>query len=333
MVTFFEVAAQRKIKSSNQLMKLNKLIDWKKVKDRLKGLYKMEEKDQGGPRPYDPLKMFKAILLGQWHNLSDPQLEDSLGLRNDFLLFTGFDLNEPTPDETTLCRFRNKLIENNLHRKLFQCINRQLEEFGLKIENAQAAVLDATVIESAARPRRVYEIQEDREEKAEKAALKKIESKDPDAKWLKKGKKCFFGYKGFVSTSPEAGFIQHVEVESANVSEVRYLPKMLEHLRQEEIYADKGYFSRSNEELLQSEKRRSRVMKKAFRGSELTFWQKQFNKLVSKKRYIVEQCFGTLKRRFNLSRASYMTRLKVEGQLYFKSICFNLLKTVRLCQN
>lgn len=333
MVTFFEVAAQRKIKSSNQLLKLEALIDWKKIKSRLKGLYTFEEKDQGGQRPYDPLKMFKALLLGQWHNLSDLQLEETLGLRTDFLLFTGFDLNEATPDETTLCRFRNKLIKNNLHRKLFRCINRQLEKLELKVESASCAVVDATVIESAARPRRVYEIQEDRgEELIEEPVVKKVESKDPDAKWLKKGKKCFFGYKGFVSTTDQ-GFIQHIEVESANVAEVTYLPKMLQHLRQEEIYTDKGYFSRLNEELLKSKNKKSRVMKKGCRGAPLSFWQKQFNKLVSKKRYIVEQCFGTLKRRFNLSRASYMTRLKVEGQLYFKSMCLNLLKAVRLCQN
>lgn len=334
MVTFFEVAAQRKIKSSNQLIKLNQLIDWKKVRGRLKGFHKLEERDQGGQRPYDSLKMFKALLLGQWHNLSDTQLEETLVLRVDFMLFTGFDLNEPTPDETTLCRFRNKLIANNLHHKLFQCINRQLQELGLAIESAPGAVLDATVIESAARPRRVYEVQEDREEETEdeKLIVKKVESKDPDARWLKKGKKCFFGYKGFISATTNTGFIQHVEVESANVSEVTYLPKMLRQLKQKEIYADKGYYSQANHELLKTEHRKNRVMKKATRGQELSFWEKHFNKLISKKRYIIEQTFGTLKRRFKMTRASYITRLKVEGQLYLKSICFNLLKAVRLCE-
>ena len=333
MVTFFEVAAQRKIKSSNQLIKLNQLIDWKRVRGRLKGLYKMEERDQGGQRPYDPLKMFKTLLLGQWHNLSDAQLEETLGLRVDFLLFTGFDLNEPTPDETTLCRFRNKLINNKLHNKLFQCINQQLEELGLAIESAPGAVLDATVIESAARPRRVYQVQEDRQEDPdnEELTVHKVESKDSDARWLKKGKKCFFGYKGFVSATTETGFIQHVEVESANVSEVTYLPNMLQHLRQIEVFADKGYSSHSNNELLKREHRKNRIMKKGVRGQELTFWEKHFNKLISKKRYIIEQAFGTLKKRFRMGRASYRSRLKVEGQLYLKCICFNLLKAVRLC--
>ena len=35
--------------------------------------------------------MFKAVLLGQWHSLSDPELEHSLITRIDFNLFCRFD--------------------------------------------------------------------------------------------------------------------------------------------------------------------------------------------------------------------------------------------------
>ena len=139
---------------------------------------------KGAKGPMILLKMFKAILLGQWHNLSDPQLEDSLRVRLDFMLFTGFEMDQGFPDETTLCRFRNKLIEKRLHRKLFRFINRQLEELGLQIETAPCAVVDATIIESSARPKRVYEVEEDREESEEpkKTCVRKVESKDPDAR-------------------------------------------------------------------------------------------------------------------------------------------------------
>ena len=85
------------------------------------------------------------------------------------------------PDETTLCRFRNKLVERNLHDSLFQEINRQLEAHGIKIRKAEAALVDATIITSAARPRQTIE---DR-------VVKK--SADPDASWVKKGNKSYFG--------------------------------------------------------------------------------------------------------------------------------------------
>ncbi|WP_420891993.1 transposase, partial [Neisseria weaveri] len=35
-------------------------------------------RDNGGRPAYPLLSMFKAILLGQWHSLSDPELEYSL---------------------------------------------------------------------------------------------------------------------------------------------------------------------------------------------------------------------------------------------------------------
>lgn len=165
MTSFFMMGAEERVVTENKLIKLSSLIDWKKFKPMLKGLHKNEENSQGGQIPYDPLKMFKAILLGQWHNLSDPKLEESLRVRLDFMLFTGFELGSDLPDETTLCRFRNKLIEQKLESKLFREINQQLTQLGLQIENSKGAVVDATVIESAARPRRTLEIVEDREAK------------------------------------------------------------------------------------------------------------------------------------------------------------------------
>ncbi len=49
------------------------------------------------------------------------------------------------------------------------------------------------------------------------------------------------------------------------------------------------------------------------------------------KRFRVEQCFGTLKRRFRCSRATYFERDKVESQLFMKALCYNLLKALNLC--
>ena len=62
------------------------------------------------------------------------------------------------PDETTICRFRNKLVSAGLEQELFEEVNRQLEAQGLKVKKATGAVIDASVIESAARPNRCIEI-------------------------------------------------------------------------------------------------------------------------------------------------------------------------------
>lgn len=337
MNSFFTLGAEHQVGEDNQLMKLSKLINWEQFRKEFKGLYKQEENHKGGQQPYDPLKMFKAILLGQWHSLSDPKLEESLRVRLDFMLFTGFELGEELPDETTLCRFRNRLIKRGLAKELFKKINEQLEEYGLKVESSKGAVIDATIIESAARPKRMIEIAEDRSEgEARGGELKNQgegeiqtrESVDPDAKWLKKGTRYYFGYKGFARVSEGSGFISQVEVTPANQAECKELDHLTLDLTNQVIYADKAYASRENREILKSRKLKDRVLHKATRNHPLTHWQKIFNKAVSKRRYIVEQCFGTLKRQFGCRRSQYMTKEKVAGELYFKSICYNLLKAI-----
>jgi hypothetical protein len=53
-----------------------------------------------GPSGYDPLVLFKCLLVGQWHGLSDPKRERALKVRLDFMQFAGLDLHGTVPDET-----------------------------------------------------------------------------------------------------------------------------------------------------------------------------------------------------------------------------------------
>ena len=84
---------------------------------------------------------------------TDPKLEESLRVRLDFRLFAGLDLHCTVPDETTHCRFRNALVKAGAYDALLAEVCRQIEGHGLKMEEADAAIIDATLIESAARPR------------------------------------------------------------------------------------------------------------------------------------------------------------------------------------
>ncbi|EOC21044.1 hypothetical protein NM3147_2052, partial [Neisseria meningitidis NM3147] len=68
--------------------------------------------------------------------------------RIDFNLFCRFD-ELSIPDYSTLCRYRNWLAQDDTLSELLKLINRQLTEKGLKIEKASAAVVDATIIQTA----------------------------------------------------------------------------------------------------------------------------------------------------------------------------------------
>ena len=111
------------------LEKVDLLIDWKKIERLLNKKYKKVESADGRPA-YPALPMFKLLLLQRWNNLSDPQTEAALKDRISFILFTGFSISSPTPDHSTICRFRDNLLEQNLYEKLMEEINFQIESKG-----------------------------------------------------------------------------------------------------------------------------------------------------------------------------------------------------------
>ncbi len=112
-MSFGTLELAQRLKRDSVLMKIDALIEWEALRPKLTGLYKRELSRGGGQEPFDVLLMFKATLLGQWHSLSDAALEQALSVRIDFLQFCGLSLSDAISDETTLCRFRNRLVAND----------------------------------------------------------------------------------------------------------------------------------------------------------------------------------------------------------------------------
>lgn len=330
MTSFASLAVDHRLGDHSKLSKLSKLIDWDRFNKYLSRLHKNDiNPSNGGNSSYDKIAMFKLILLGQWNSMSDPELEYAIRIRLDFISFCGFDINGDIPDHSTICRFRNKLIEKNLLEKLLNEVNNQLVDLGLKVEKTNLAILDATIIESNSRPKNKVleeEISEDRkEDESNSNEFKEIKSSDPDATWLKKGSKSYFGYKSFATTDEE-GFIDKTMTVPANESEINKLEDMI--VEADKFAGDKGYDSKGNREALRKKGIKTRIMYKKQKNKPMTIWQKRFNKAVSSKRFRVEQTFGTLKRRFKFTKASYRTTIKVQAQFTMKAICLNLLKAV-----
>ena len=90
--------ARHRIDTDDILNKIDALMDWEAFLPILKrGL----NRSKFGPTGYDPITLFKCLLLSQWHCLSDEKLEKALKVRLDFMLFCGLDLHAPVPDHTT----------------------------------------------------------------------------------------------------------------------------------------------------------------------------------------------------------------------------------------
>jgi IS5 family transposase len=152
-------------------------------------------------------------------------------------------------------------------------------------------------------------------------------SRDTDASWIKKGKKSWYGYKVHAGVDIEKGLVLAAHVTPANKADTGELGQVLSNAKMPKlarVYADKGYPSGSNGEKIRTRGLKNGIMNKAKRNAPLKFWDKVRNKLISRKRFIVERTFGTLKKWYGLTRARYLGLAKVQGQVMLNSIAFNL---------
>lgn len=326
----------RKQKKLTFLDQVLMLIDWTKIERIIRKKYKKFFNAVGSPA-YPSLVMFKILLLQTWYDLSDPMAEEYLLNWIPASRFVGLSLASDVPDHSTICRFRNELLELGLYDKLFNEINRQLEEKQILVR--KGAIVDATVIESARRPRKVVEtesIPEDRKDEDDNQnnggnAPEIHYSDDTDAKWLKKGKNATYGYKAHICVDSEDGFILGGHVTSANVSDMNQLEKVIDESNIPEgsdLLTDKGYASANNREMVTEKKLNDKIMRKAVKGKALTEEDIKWNREISKVRYKVEQVIGILKKHLGFIRMRYLGTVKGEMEFYLKATALNLKKAV-----
>jgi len=209
------VAARRKHKDCF-LDEIDRLIDWKPLEKVLRQKLKCVANAVGNPA-YPPLLMFKTLLLQRWCNLSDMAVEEALCDRLSFVRFVGLSLDrDEVPDATTICRFRQSLVERNSLKRLLDKRNHQLERRGLLVR--EGAIVDASVVSSTRHPLKVLDVlPEDREENSGDAPDVTIRySDDADAAWLRKGKRAYYGYKIHTATDSRDGFVLGGHTTPAN---------------------------------------------------------------------------------------------------------------------
>lgn len=309
--TFVEaLAPQLASGGSGRLDKLHGLVKWYrfgKVLASVRG-------DGPGRAPYPPLNMFKALLLQSLYGLSDAETEEALGDRLSFRRFVGLALTDDVPDHTTICRFRNLLIERGLLEKLFAELDKQLEKAGVMLK--RGTMLDATVIEtSAARPGG-----EDRP------------SSDPDARFTRREGKAgsSFGYKAHVGVDQGSGLIRSVLTTPANVNDT--VPAdLLIRGDEQAVLADGAYHTHAREAALKARGIKPRLMRRANKHHPLLPPRlRRYNRLIARRRAAVETTFATLKRRMGLGTIRYRGLAKASAQVLIAAIAFNLRRWAAL---
>ena len=310
---------QRLSETGDPLVKLAALIDFETFRRKLTSALKRSDGSKGGRPPYDPVLMFKILILHTLYTLSDDATEFQIKDRLSFMRFLGLGLADAVPDAKTVWLFREQLTRAGAIEELFAAFDAWLKGQGYLAMSGQ--IIDASII---AAPRQ-------RNTDAEKAALKegkipedwaakpaRLAQKDRDARWTLKRAKAraakddgakakveiaipVFGYKTHISIDRKHGFVRRFCVTSAAAHDGAQLANVLDSANTaSDVWADTAYRSKVNEAHLARQGRRSRIHFRRRAGLDLTPPQRKANRARSRIRSAVETVFAAQKHRFGL---------------------------------
>lgn len=286
-------------------IQVNDFLNWDPVIEMIEDLY---VKNNGRPG-FAALMMFKALLLAQWYGLSDPELEDCLKDRISFKQFVGLGIADNVPDETTLCRFRERLNKEKVMEKLFELINSQLEDKGLFVK--KGTLIDASIVEAEGK--------------------RNSKTRDPEASFTKKNNKSYFGYKAHAGMDMESGLIHHLESTTASTHDSQVWDELL-HGEEGAVFADKAYYDQEYKQFLRRKNIYCGTLDKNKRNQKLSNKQKKRNKRNAGLRAPVERFFAVIKDQYHYLKASYRGLHKNRQHLFGLGIAFNLQVGIRLAK-
>ena len=300
-----------KLGRNASLERLSAEVKWYRFE---KVLVRLKPQGAGRP-PFAPLLMLKALLLQQWYGLSDADLEEAVNDRVSFRKFLGLSLEDAAPDHTTLCRFRNRLMEEGLSEKLFAEFGRQLETRGLILKHG--TMIDASLVETPFRP---SSADGSREAVDEDAAVSAYQGR----------KGFYYGYKMHAGVDQGSRLIRRVVLTPGNVNDTMPADRLVCG-DERAVYADKAYAKRERRRQLRARGIKPRIMHKSWGGGPpLTAWQKLHNKLITPIRAEVEGVFATLKRWLGWSCVRYCGLAKNESALLIVAIAYNMKRSLKL---
>lgn len=134
-------------------------------------------------------------------------------------------------------------------------------------------------------------------------------------------------------TTDKDGLVESVSTRPANESEMTNFPDILDEAGIEKgirVLYDKGADSEKNRQALRTRGLKDGVMRKKPKGKEMTYWSKVRNRLISRRRFVTERTFGTIKRVYGMGRARYIGIAKVQGELVLKSMAYNMKRALNL---
>jgi len=328
-----EVQLDRLSKLGDPLEKINISIDWEIFRAPIRKKIRKADYSQGGRPPIDEILMYKITLLQDWNNTADDNTEYMVNCRLDWQRFLGMELGEKSPDAKTIWLFKEQLGKEGM-RELFEIFNRQLQELGLV--KREGSLVDATFVD----------VPKQRNNREENAKIKsgeipeewqtpenanKLEQKDVDARWTKKGNELHYGYKDHVKVDNQSKIITDFTVTPASVHDVDEFEGLID-ITDREAWLDSAYASEDHVKRIK-EKYPDIILhicERAYKNKPLTEEQKESNRVKSIVRARVEHVFGYMTRFMGGIFIRTIGKERAEREICGMNLAYNIKRAVFL---
>lgn len=311
------------VEATTTLDRIVALVDWAEIATLLGAL---RGGAMGAPG-YPALMLFKAMLLQQWHGLSDPALEEALRDRLSFRRFLGVSLSERLPDHSSLWRFREQLAESGLADQAFAMMTAQIERAGFVLK--RGTLIDASLVRSAVNPPEPPAVAPPPDADGHTASKLVRSPLDPDATWTKKQMEHFFGYKIHLAMDQYSRIIRRVLFTPANINDSVPADDLICG-DERTVYADKAYTNVARRDRLQAMGIRDGIMRRSSRWHPLSRWMVRRNPAITRQRAAVEPLFALIKNVYRFARARYRGHRRNAVALQLIAIAINLKRWAKL---
>ena len=132
--------------AGDPLERLSAAVDFGLFRAELEAALRRSDRSKGGRPPYDPVLMFRVLVLQTLYTLSDEQTGYQLRDRLSFMRFAGLALHEPVPDATTIWLFREQLTKAGAIERLFARFDAAPRERGLLAMGGQIEGIASSAI-------------------------------------------------------------------------------------------------------------------------------------------------------------------------------------------
>jgi IS5 family transposase len=283
---------------STGILKQRDVIPWESFRPLLEELtgYATRDWTKGGKPPFDPVLMFKVLVLQKFHGLSDDATEEQIFDRTSFKNFLGLRIGDDIPDAKTLWDFKQRIEADGREggRKLFDAFNQILE--GQGIVAREGSIVDASFVDAPrqrndrGQNQRIKQGERPEEFDANPAVGRQ---KDSEARWTKKNHEVHYGWKNHLKADLKTKLILSSSTTAASVHDSQVFEELLDE-KDQAVLADSAYHSAEHEAHLIELNAQEFLMRKASRGHPLSEAEVQTNHTISRMRVRVEHIFARM---------------------------------------